>query len=196
MAFTQADVNVYLNLVKSEVTLVVTTVRHKGAKRFDKAFMMSGLLIAVAYFGVYKPPQDKISRLTAQIDAARAMSESSAAYQEVRGQLAGSYGTLPLLKDQQQWLSNAMLDSLRADNLTPDVFGRVSETEASGLIFQTSTVQLTLRFEAIYSWLLRLESATPLMHIGNLEIAKKPDMLGMNGVSASVMTAIPKKRFN
>jgi hypothetical protein len=196
MAVTQADVNVYLNLVKSEATLLVTTVRHKGAKRFDKAFMMSGVLIAAAYFGVYKPPQDKISRLTAQIDAAKAMSESSAAYQEVRAQLAGSYGTLPLLKDQQQWLSNSMLDSLRADNLTPEMFRPVVESEASGLIFQTSTVQLTLKFDAIYAWLLRLEGATPLMHIGNLEIVKKPDMLGMNSVSASVMTAIPKKRFN
>ncbi|MDD5305305.1 MAG: hypothetical protein PHS14_19585 [Elusimicrobia bacterium] len=196
MAGKQIDLNVYLNAVKAEADLVVTTVRHKGAKRFGKAFGMAGLMIAAAYFGVYKPPQDKISQLTAQIDAAKAMSESSAAYQEVRNQLAGSYGTLPLLKDQQQWLSNAMIDSLRADNLIPELFRPVVETESSGIIFQTSTVQLTLKFNDIYAWLLRLESATPLMHVGSLEIAKKPDMIGMNSVSASVMTAIPKKRFN
>ncbi len=196
MAGKDIDLNVYLNAVKGEADLVLTTIRHKGAKRFGKAFAMSGLLVAAAYFGVYKPPQDKISRLTEKIEAARAMSQSSTAYKEVRDQLAGSYGSLPLLKDQQQWLSNAMIDSLRADNLTPEMFRPVAESEASGLIFQTSSVQMTVRFNDIYSWLLRLEGATPMMHVSNLEITKKQDMIGWNVVSASVMTAIPKKRFN
>lgn len=196
MAGKEIDVKVYVGFLKAEADLVVTTVRHKGTKRFSKAFGISGLLIAAAYFGVYKPPQDKISRLTAQIEAAKAMSESSAAYKDIRTQLAGSYGSLPLLKDQQQWLSNAMIDSLRADNLTPEMFRPVIETETSGLIFQTSSVQLTTNFNAIYAWLLRIEGATPMMHVSSLEISKKPDMIGMNIISASVMTAIPKKRFD
>lgn len=189
------DFQAYLNAVKSEADLLITTIRHKGAKRFQKAFAISGVLIAAAYFGIYKPPQDKISRLTMQIETAKAMSESSAAYQDVRTQLMGSYGSLPHLKDQQQWLSNSMIDSLRADNLTPEMFRPVIETETSGIVFQTSTVQLTVKFNDIYNWLQRVESAKPMMHVSNLDISKKPDMIGMNVVSASVMTAIPKKRF-
>lgn len=196
MAGKEIDLNVYLNVVKAEFELLSTTIRDKGAKRFGKAFGMAGLFIAAAYFGVYQPPQKKISRLQKEIDTARAMSESGAAYQDLRLQLAGSYGSLPLLKDQQQWLSNAMIDSLRADGLTPEMFRPVVETEASGLIFQTSTVQLTIKFSDIYAWLMRLEGASPLMHVSNLEVAKKVDMIGWNSVSASVMTAIPKKRFN
>ncbi len=196
MAGKEIDLNVYLNVVKAEFELLSTTIRDKGAKRFGKAFGMAGLLIAAAYFGIYQPPQKKISRLQKEIDTARAMSESGTAYQDLRLQLAGSYGSLPLLKDQQQWLSNAMIDSLRADGLTPEMFRPVVETEASGLIFQTSTVQLTIRFSDIYAWLIRLEGASPLMHVSNLEVAKKVDMIGWNSVSASVMTAIPKKRFN
>lgn len=189
------DVQVYLNVVKAEADLLITTIRHKGAKRFQKAFMISGLLIAAAYFGIYKPPQDKISRLTMQIETAKAMSQSSSAYQEIRTQLVGSYGSLPHVKDQQQWLSNAMIDSLRVDNLTPERFPPIIETEASGIVFQTSSVELTVKFSDIYNWLLRVESAKPMMHVSNLEVTKKPDMIGMNVVSASVMTAIPKKRF-
>ena len=196
MAAQNIDLNVYLNAVKAEGELVLNTIRQRGAKRFGKAFGMAGVMIAAAYFGVYKPPQDKISRLEAQIEAARAMSQSSAAYKDVRNQLAGSYGSLPLLKDQSQWLSNAMIDSLRADSLTPEMFRPVMENEVSGLIFQTSTVQLTTGFSNVYTWLMRLEGATPLMHVSNLEITKKQDMIGQNVVSASVMTAIPKKRFN
>lgn len=196
MAGKDIDLNVYLNVFKEEGELIASTIRQRGAKRFGKAFGMSGLMIAAAYFGVYKPPQDKISRLTAQIDNARAMSQSSSAYKDVRTALGGSYGTLPLLKDRPQWLSNAMIESLRADNLTPELFRPVQETEANGLIFQTSSVQLTLRFNELYSWLLRLESATPMMHVSAFEITKKPDMIGMNSLSATVMTAIPKKRFD
>lgn len=196
MAGKDIDVLALLGPVKTEAELIIATVRLRGAKRFGKAFGIAGLFVAVAYFGIYKPPQDKISRLQKEIDTARAMSESGTAYQELRGQLASSYGILPHMKDQQQWLSNAMIDSLRADSLTPELFRPVVETEASGLIFQTSTVQLTIKFSDLYAWLMRLEGATPLMHISTLDIAKKNDMLGWNVVGASVMTAIPKKRYN
>ena len=192
----QIDPQVVLNAVKAEFELLSSTVRDKGAKRFGKAAGIGAAFVFAAYYFVYMPPQSKIARLSKEIDAARAMSEAGTQYQELRNTLVGSYGTLPLLKDQQQWLSNAVIDSLRADGLTPETFRPVVETESSGLIFQTSTVQLTLKFNDIYAWLLRLESATPLMHVAVLEVSKKGDMVGMNSVSASIMTAIPKKRFN
>lgn len=196
MAGKEIDFKPLIAAVKSEANLILATIREKGAKRFQKAFAMSGVMIAVAYFGIYKPPQTKISRLTKEIDAARAMSTSGTAYRELRDQLAATYGSLPQAKDQAQWLSNSMIDSLRADSLVPESFRPVFEAEASGLVFQTSTVQLTVEFNKVYVWLLRLESATPLMHVSLLDIAKKNDMIGLNSVSASVMTAIPKKRFN
>ncbi len=196
MAGQQINLDGYFTAAKAEADLLVATFRDKGAKRFGKAFGIGAFFVLAAYFGVYMPPQHKISRLQREIDAARAMSEFGATYQALRDQLAGSYGTLPLMKDRKQWLSNAMRDSLVADGLTPELFRPVIETEASGLIFQTSTVSLTLRFNELYLWLLRLESATPLMHVYNIDVAKKTDMLGWNTVSASVMTAIPKKRFN
>lgn len=196
MAGKDIDLTVYINAAKAEIELLSTTIRDKGAKRFTKAFALSGALVAGAYFGIYKPPQDKISRLSREIEAASAMSQSATAYQEVRDQLVGSYGALPEMKDQAQWLSNAMIDSLRADGLTPEMFRPVVEDESSGLIFQTSTVVLTLRFNDVYIWLIRLEGAKPLMHVSSLDIGKKSQMIGWNEVSASVMTAIPKKRFN
>ena len=190
------DPNVVLGAVKSEVNLIVSSFRDKGAERFSKAIAISGALIAAAYFLVYLPPQKKIARLQREIATAKAMSQSSSAYQLLRGELSGSYGNLPHLKDQQQWLSNAMIDSLRADGLTPENFRPVDESESSGLIFQTSTVQLSIKFMDVYFWLLRLESATPLMHVSSVEITKKNELIGMNGVTASVMTAIPQKRYD
>ena len=196
MAEAKFDPQVYLNVIQAEGNLVLSTIRHKGPRHFGKAFGLAGCMIAAAYFGVYKPPQDKISRLTAKIAAARAMSESGAAYQDVRTKLVATYASLPQLKDQQQWLSNAMIDSLRADSLTPEMFRPISEEESSGLIFQTSNVMLSISFADLYNWLIRLEGATPLMHVSSIEVSKKLDTIGWNNVSVAVKTAIPKKRFN
>lgn len=185
-----------LHAAQAEFELVTSVIRDKGAKRFGKAFGIAGAFVFLAYWFVYKPPQSKIAKLSAQIEAARAMSQSATTYKELRDQLSGTYNGLPLLKDQAQWLSNAMIDSLRADGLTPETFRPVTEMEQSGLIFQTSAVTMSLKFNEVYTWLLRLESAKPLMHVGALEVGKKTDMIGVNTVAASVKTVIPKKRFN
>lgn len=189
------DLDKYIAIVKSEVDLVMATMRDKGSKRFGKAFGIAGAFVFLAYWFVYKPPQAKIARLSREIEAASAMSASAVTYKDLRDQLAGSYGSLPQLKDQSQWLSNAMIDSLRVDNQTPETFRPVTEMEVSGLIFQTSAVTLTLRFNDLYAWLLRLESAKPLMHVSALDVTKKTDVMGYNSVACSVKTVIPKKRF-
>lgn len=196
MAAGDIDLSVYTKVIKSEIDLVITTVKDKGAKRFGKAFGIGAAFVFVAYWFIYTPPQSKIAHLGKEIEAARAMSESAVRYRELRDLLMGSYGSLPFLKDQQQWLSNAMIDSLRADGLTPESLRPVVEIETNGLIFQTSAVVMSLRFNDTYAWLLRLESARPLMHVGSLEVTKKEDMIGINIISASVMTAIPRTRYN
>jgi type II secretory pathway component PulM len=190
------DPQVVIALVKSEVEIMVSTIRDKGGKRFGKAFGFAGVMVALAYFGLYSPPQKKIGRLQREIDKAKAMSEAGGQYKDIRDQLAAAYAQVPQMKDREQWLSNAMIDSLRADNLTPDSFKPVSENELSGLIFQSSTVQLTIKFEQFYDWLMRLEGARPLMHVASFDVQKKPEALGWNGVTCEVTTVIPKRRFN
>lgn len=190
------DPQVVLAFVKSEVEIMVSTIRDKGGKRFGKAFGLAGAMVALAYFGLYSPPQAKMKKLQREIDKAKAMSEAGGQYKDIRDQLGAAYSHLPQMKDREQWLSNAMIDSLRADNLTPDSFKPVSENELSGLIFQSSTVQLTLRFEQFYDWLMRLEGAKPLMHVQSFDVQKKPEQLSWNGVTCEVTTVIPKRRFN
>ena len=124
------------------------------------------------------------------------MSDVGAQYKEIRDQLGASYAILPQMTDRDQWLSNAMMDVLRAKGLTPDSVRPVGEAQANELIFQTSTIELTIRFEELYALLTRLESNRPLMHIQNLDVQKKAEPLGSNTATISVTTVIPKKRFN
>lgn len=185
-----------IKIARAELDVVVGTIRDKGAKRFGKAFGLAGLCLILAYFGIYSHAQKKISHLSEEIEKVKAMSEVGAQYKEIRDQLGTAYAILPQMGDRDQWLSNTMMDALRSKGLTPDSVKPVSETETSGLIFQTSMVELTMRFEDFYLFLSRLESNKPLMHIYSLDLQKKQEPLGMNTAVVSVMTVIPKKRLN
>ncbi len=196
MKIKKIDWQPLVKIARAELDLVVSTVRDKGPKRFGKAFGLAGLCTALAYFGIYRHAQTKITNLAQEIEKVKAMSEVGTQYKEIHDQLGAAYAILPQMGDRDQWLSNTMMDALRTKSLTPDSVKPVSETEANGLIFQTSTVDLTLRFEELYLFLLRLESNKPLMHIHSLDLQKKSEQLGMNTAVVSVMTVIPKKRLN
>ena len=185
-----------MKTAQAEFDLVVGIVREKGGKRFSKAFGLAGICVVISYFGIYKYPRNKAALLTYELDKARAMSDVGAQYKEIRDQLGASYAILPQMTDRDQWLSNAMMDVLRAKGLTPDSVRPVGEAQANELIFQTSTIELTIRFEELYALLTRLESNRPLMHIQNLDVQKKAEPLGSNTATISVTTVIPKKRFN
>ena len=193
---TKIDWQLLMKTARLEFDLVAGVVREKGPKRFGKAFGLAGLCAALAYFGLYKHPQKKMMQLTLELDKLKAMSEAGAQYKEIRDQLEAAYAALPQIDDRDQWLSNALMDSLRSKGLTPDSVKPVGETENNGLIFQTSTVELTMRFEELYVLLAAIESNRPLMHVLSLDVQKKAEPLGKNMAGISVTTVIPKKRLN
>ena len=173
-----------------------TNVRDKGTKRFQRAMMVAGLMIAGAYLGIYMPPQKKASELQAKIDKARQLMTFGEQYVSLRNQLSLAYSGLPSTSDREQWLSNSVRDSLNASSLLTEDFKPVRELESNGLISQASSVALTLRFAEFYDWLLRIESAKPLMHVQVIELRKKQDQIGKNGATCEIATVIPKQRFN
>jgi hypothetical protein len=189
------DVNFYLAAVTEEVNIVISTLKEKGAERFGRALGGAIFLVFAAYMGLYMPPQKKSARLQAQIDHAKQMSDYGAQFKDLRDQLNGAYNGLPALNDREQWLSNSVRDSLLVGGLEPENFTPVKETELNGLVFQTSSVALTLRFSEFYDWVLRIENAKPLMHMNSVDLNKKADKIGYNGATCDITTVIPKMRF-
>jgi hypothetical protein len=190
------DLKPLADAVKAELEMVMSTVKEKGGKRFGKAFGIAGIMVFLAYAGVYAPPKKKAARLQSEIDAARKLSEFGARYKDLRDQLGAIYVQLPDTKDREMFLSNAVIDSLKAEGLAPETFAPVREQEAAGLVFQTSNIAMPVRFNEFYSWMVRLETAKPLMHLQNVELTKKTDLVGVNSVTAEIGTVIPKRRFN
>jgi type II secretory pathway component PulM len=191
----QIDMKTVVEAVSEEITVVVNTLREKGAKRFGRALGTAGAVAAGAYILVYLPPQQKSARLQAEIDKARVLANYGSQYKDLRDQAALAYAGLPTLADREQWLANSVRDSLLAGGLEPENFTPVKESVANGLIFQVSSVSLTVRFAEFYDWLLRLENAKPLMHVQSVALAKIGTKLGYNAATCEVSTVIPKKRF-
>ncbi|HEX4048510.1 MAG TPA: hypothetical protein VH309_11775 [Elusimicrobiota bacterium] len=190
------DLNVYVQAISDEVSIVVGTLKEKGGKRFGRALAGAGFLVFAAYAGIYMPPQKKSALLQAQIDKAKMLADYGAKFKDLRDQVNLAYAGLPSLNDREQWLSNSVRDSLLVGGLEPENFTPVQEKEVNGLIFQTSTVVLTLRFSEFYDWLLRVENAKPLMHMNSVQLSKKKSQIGFNAATCDISTVIPKKRFH
>ncbi|MDX6768470.1 MAG: type 4a pilus biogenesis protein PilO [Elusimicrobiota bacterium] len=190
------DLKPLVALAQAELDMVLSTVREKGGKRFGKAFALAGVMVVLAYAGLYAPPKKKSARLQSEIDAARQLSEFGTQYKDLRDQLASGYAQLPTMKEKEQWLSNSVYDSLKAEGLAPETFQPVREQEQAGLIFQASNITMPARFAEFYAWLTRLEGAKPLMHLQSVDLNKKSDAVGLNTVQAEIVTVIPKRRFN
>lgn len=192
---TNLDWRPWVALAQAEADVVFGTLREKGARRFVKAIGLAAAMVALAYAGLYAPVRKKSSRLQSQIDAARTLHQHATQYQALRDQLGSAYAQLPRWADREMFLSNAVIDSLKAENLTPENFQPVMESEAAGLVFQSSKLSMPVRFGEFYAWVLRLESARPLMHLQLVDLKKQGDTIGMNAVQAEIATIVPKRRF-
>jgi type II secretory pathway component PulM len=195
MAAPNAAIKVYVEMVVDEVTTVLNTLKEKGAKRFGRTLALTGGMLVATYAGLYMPPQQKSARLQSQIDKARVLAGLADQFVDLRGQLNQAYSGLPSVTDRDQWLSNSVRDSLLVGGLAPKAFTQIHEDEESGLIFQTSAVSLDVKFSEFYDWLLRIESAKPLMHMQLVALTKDAGRQGYNTANCEVATVIPSKRF-
>jgi hypothetical protein len=193
---TLQDLKPYVNAVVQEVTVVTGTLREKGAKRFGRAFGAAAFAVFAAYAGVYMPPQKKSQRLQAEIDRAKMMADYGAQFKDLRDQLNTAYNGMPQINDREQWLTNSVRDSVNVSGLVTEDFKPIREQELNGLIFQVCSVTLSLRFAEFFDWLLRMESARPLMHLQSLELGKRRESPGINTASCDIATVIPKRRFH
>ncbi|MEK7383058.1 MAG: hypothetical protein AAB262_07205, partial [Elusimicrobiota bacterium] len=138
------DVKPYAEAVIREISIVSGTLKEKGSRRFARTFLLAGFMVFAAYAGVYNPPQKKSARLAAEIKRAKMMSSYSNQYKDLRERLASAYINLPATAEREQWLSNSLRDSLSAGSLVPEDFRPVREEVVSGLVFQTSTISISL----------------------------------------------------
>lgn len=190
------DLRPYVAAASSEFRLVAGALREKGAERFGKAFGIALAMVAAAYFLIYAPPKRKIGRLLRDLETKKVTAGYAAQYKDLRDKLNAGYALLPQSQDKEQWLYNKTVESLRSASLTPLSTRPAAQSDIAGLAFQTTSIQLQLKFGEFYAWLQSLEATRPLLHLQSMELLKVPDKIGINNVNCEIATVIPLKRFD
>lgn len=180
--------------IKSEALLVSGVMREKGVQPFSRTLAVAALALLLSAM-VYNHPIGRRRGLEKRLQAAKATSEYADQYKEVHDQLRRLYRQLPLLKDRDQFLLNALVDSLKAENITPDALKPPAEDEQGNLIYQNVSMSSSLKFAEFVSWLSRIESAKPTMLVTQVGFTKKPEPIGTNSVACVIHTIIPKGRY-
>lgn len=182
-----------LEKVQSEASFVNTTIKDKGSKRFGRPLVISGLVIFLSYWFIYKPPGEKIAGLQKKIDTAKATAQYADQFKDIRLRLLMIYSKLP--GPESPGVSDLIVESLKAEGIIPDSLQPPVESEIAGLRVQTVNVTLTVKFSELMAWLLRLEHSKPALHLQNIELRKKSTPIGRNEVMCTLVTAVPKVRY-
>jgi type II secretory pathway component PulM len=181
--------------VKEEWSIASSTLKEKGAERFGRTFALGIMAIVISYYMIFLPPQKKLSGLQRRIDAAKATADYADQYKGLHDQLNSLYTILPPASAREQrWLTNAVLDSMKAEGIISDSVVPPEEVLDQGFAVQKQSISTSLKFSELVSWLNRLETNKPLMHVDSLSLMKKPDPVGTNSVNCEIGTVIPLSR--
>jgi hypothetical protein len=179
--------------VQDEIQTVSQTLKAKGSKRFERALLLGGAMVGLSYYFVYLPPMRKLEGLQRRIDSARAMSQNTDAYIQARDRLRSQYALMPKTADKDQFLTQAIVETLRAEGLTSDSILPPDEMKESNLSFQQIKVSAQMRFPELIGWLARIEASKPFLYVTSLEVFKSKNRMGYCDVTVGVSTIIPTK---
>jgi len=149
MAF-PIDISAYTAAVTNEINVVVGAFKEKGAKRFGRRAGRSGVPHLRVLRGSLPAAPSRRARAAVRDQPRQAAGRLRRAIQGSARPAELAYAGLPSLKDREQWLSNSVRDSLLVGGLEPENFTPVKENELNGLVFQTSSVILTVRFSEFF----------------------------------------------
>ena len=191
MKIDSQTVGMYIERFQAELGLVSATLREKGVKHFARPLSISALLVLGSYFLVYKPPIRKRALMEKKLASAKEYAKYADEYKSLRDQLNAAAAELPSRPDREGWLTVAVNDSMRAENMVAQSIQPPVEQAQQGFLQQSVSVAMDVKFQELYSWLSRVESVRPLLHVSQIELSKRADKLGYNRVTCSVSTLIP-----
>lgn len=182
-----------LNLLTEEGQLVFSSFRERGTNRFARPIILGAFFIGICYTYLYLPPLKKMKKLDKTMAAAKATSVHADRYKAMRERLLAIYAELPAQEQRATWLTDTVVESMKAGNLTSDSIQPPDETRQSHFISQKVTVVARLSFAEVFSWFYRLEGVKPQVQLSNLEVTKGSEEIGSNQVACGIMVAIPER---
>lgn len=179
--------------VQSEIQTVNLAFKEKGVKHFARPLLLGLVMVYASHALIYKPLSNRLAGLNRRIATAKAVFQYADQYKKLRDRLVSVYALLPPLKDKDSWLTATTLELMKAEGIVSNTIVPPQQQEEEGLALQTITVPVDLKFSELVSWLGRIESHKPLLHVSSIEIAK--GARGRNKIVCSLSTLVPIQRL-
>ena len=177
--------------MRQEMEHIVSIVEERGIHRFARPIILGVLAVYFCYYFLYVPPGKKAATLSRRIAAAKATAQYVDTYKTLHERLLAVYAELPLAKNKDQWLTNTVIDSMKAQSIIADSIQPPEEIEQSGFIFQKVVVNVQLGFHDAVSWLEHLEKVRPMLQVSSFVMTKRAEPLGTNAVECAISTLVP-----
>ncbi|MBI4377049.1 MAG: hypothetical protein HY549_11430 [Elusimicrobia bacterium] len=185
-----------LEALQQEWRVANRTFRERGLKYFARPLVLGLAVVYFCYAFIYSIPVKKRFWLEGEIKVARQRSQFADTYQSLRGRLSEIYAKSPSGKERSNWLTQRLLESLKAEGVISDSILPPEELVQAGVVIQKVRVPATFRFDQLYNWLQRIERLQPAAHILSVDLNKNTNAPGMNTVICEVGTMIPLKRLD
>ncbi|MBI3553310.1 MAG: hypothetical protein HY077_12515 [Elusimicrobia bacterium] len=176
---------------QEELGVVFSTLREKGTNRFGRTLAVGFIGAFFSFHFVYQPPMKKLAGLNKRISAARATAQYADQFKDLRDRLNLFYAKLPPVSSRDRWLTETVLETMKAENMISESIMPPDEQVQAGFVFQRLNVSVQLKFSELIPWLNRVEGNKPMLHIGALDLGKRDEPLGVNGISCEIGTVIP-----
>ena len=185
------DPQMLIRFVQDEIYLVLATLREKGAKRFQRPLLIAAAVVGGCYYLALRP-QREMRVLRGRLQTAQVIAQNAESFKQARLQLQQIYAVLPKAVNKDRFLTDAVVETLRAASLTSDSIQPPERSADSSLIYQKITVSIEAKFPEMMAWLARLEAYKPFLRVSSLDVTKSR-RLGYCTVSVVVSTIVPEK---
>lgn len=167
--------------------------REKGPRHFSRLLAVCAVILFAVYRFVYLWPAGRLQAVQAGLREARAAARYTERYNDLRARLDGFNSTLPVGKDKEHWLSEAVRDAMKAEGILFTSLSPVTQKAQGSFVVLSLTVGCRASYKQLGSWIDRLERSKTLLHVSQLDLSKDRAEMGSNQVSLTVSTVIPKE---
>ena len=170
----------------------IFVLQNKGLKFFQRVWLAALLIVFVPYKFFYQMMNNEVASLEMRINTAKAAAKYAKTYNDAEENILAVKRRLPPPGQEDSWLSDAAISSLKKEGITPDSVSAVHQVKNEELIKQTISLNFRAKFPETFAWIYQIEHDRFLIHVDSLSIKK--DGLDENKVHCTLSTLMQSNK--
>ncbi|MBI4051779.1 MAG: type 4a pilus biogenesis protein PilO [Elusimicrobia bacterium] len=177
---------------KERFSQTLWAIQEKGIQRFLRPMGLAGLLILTVRGLFYSPSAKQLNRLDANLAVSKVSAQYASEYEQLNSRLKDFSLRLIPLREKESWLFNTVLALAREQGVNLDSIKPQTESALDQFIVLKIGLSVQLSYNALGQWLARIENSKTLMRVGQLDVSKMDNPVGINRVDLQISSLVPK----